>query len=208
MSTEDLIQRLAQTPPPRGRFAWTLALAALAGLALASSLFLLNAGARPDLLTAWRPTSLKIFFGIAAALAIGPVVWRAARPNVRLRDALTPAGFVILGAAFVSVAGLVAAPPELRWVLWTGGGAPDCLVRIPLIASPIAAALFLAARKFAPTRLGFAGAALGASAGALAAIPYSFFCPIDSAPYVATWYSVSILICAAFGAAAGRMLRW
>ncbi len=208
MSTEDLIQRLVQSPTQRTRFVSTFAIASLLGLSVASLVFLASTGARPDLFSAWAPTLLKLSFGLTAALALAPLIWRAARPNIRLLETLVPSAIMAAAAALITVAGLIDAPSELRWVLWTGGGAPDCLVRIPLIALPIAAALFLAARRFAPTRLAFAGAALGAGAGALAAIPYSLFCPIDSAPYVATWYSVSILLCAALGAAAGRMLRW
>jgi hypothetical protein len=207
MKTEDLIKRLAQTPAPTLDWNWTLA-AGLLGLGAATALLLLSSGTRPDLLEAWAPTSLKIAFGLAAAMALAPFAWRAARPNVRLGDTLAGAAIFIAMAAAVAVIGLAGAPANLRWALWTGGGAPDCLIRIPLISLPITAALFLAARRFAPTRLTIAGAALGGVAGALAAIPYSLFCPIDFAAYVATWYTVSILICAALGAAAARALRW
>lgn len=208
MSTEDLIRRLAQSPAQRPHFVWTFAIASVLGLGVASGVFLASTGARPDLFAAWAPTLLKISFGLIAALALGPLIWRAARPNIRMLETLVPSAIVVAAAALITVAGLIDAPSELRWVLWTGGGAPDCLVRIPLIALPIAAALFVAARRFAPTRLAVAGAALGAGAGALAAIPYSLFCPIDSAPYVATWYTVAVLICGALGAIASRLLRW
>lgn len=208
MNTDDLIKRLAQTPAPSLNTFWVLAPVALAGFAAASAFFLLSAGTRPDLMEAWAATCLKLAFGLIAAMALLPFVMRATRPNVRIRETLTPAAMFIGAAALLTSVGLAAAPAELRWVLWTGGGAPDCLVRIPLISLPIGAALFVAARRFAPTRLSLAGAALGATAGALAALPYSLFCPIDSAPYVATWYTGAILICALLGAAAGRALRW
>ncbi|GAM97025.1 hypothetical protein U91I_00646 [alpha proteobacterium U9-1i] len=208
MNTEDLIKRLAQAPAPAANWSWGLAAAGLAGFGAASALLLLSSGTRPDLLDAWAPTSLKVAFGLIAAIALLPFVWRAARPNVKLGDTLTPAAVFIAIAAIVTLTALALAPPDLRWVLWTGGGAPDCLIRIPLISLPIMAALYFAARKSAPTRLSLAGAALGAAAGALAAIPYSLFCPIDSASYVATWYTVSILICAVLGACSSRMLRW
>lgn len=208
MNTNDLIKRLAHSPAPAANWRGGFAAAGLIGFCAASALLVLSSGTRPDLLDAWAPTSLKVAFGLIAALALLPLVWRAARPNVKLRDTLAPAAVVIAMAATVTVTALVLAPQHLRWVLWTSGGAPDCLIRIPLISLPITAALFLVARRFAPTRLTIAGAALGGVAGALAAIPYSLFCPIDSAAYVATWYTASIVICAALGAAAARALRW
>ncbi len=208
MNTEDLIKRLAHSPAPAANWSWRFAGACLIGFGAASAALLLSSGTRPDLLDAWAPTTLKAAFGLIAALALFPLVWRAARPNVKLKDTLAPAAVFIAIAAMVTVTALVLAPPHLRWVLWTGGGAPDCLIRIPLISLPIMAALYFAARKSAPTRLSLAGAALGATAGALAAIPYSLFCPIDSASYVATWYTVSILICALLGACSARALRW
>ena len=208
MNTEDLIKRLAHAPAPPVNSSWRFAAAGLLGFGAASALLLLSSGTRPDLLDAWAPTSLKVAFGVTAALALLPFVWRAARPNVKLRDTLAPTAVFIAIVAMVTITALALAPQHLRWVLWTGGGAPDCLIRIPLISLPMMAALCFAARKSAPTRLSLAGAALGAAAGALAAIPYSLFCPIDSASYVATWYTVSILICAILGACSSRMLRW
>lgn len=208
MNTEYLIKRLAHSPAPAANWSWRFAATGLTGFGAASALLLLSSGTRPDLLDAWAPTALKIAFGLIAAVAVLPFLWRAARPNVKLRDTLAPAAVFIAIAAMVTVAALALAPHHLRWLLWTGGGAPDCLIRIPLISLPIMAALYFAARKLAPTRLSLAGAALGATAGALAAIPYSLFCPIDSASYVATWYTVSILICSLLGACSARALRW
>lgn len=96
----------------------------------------------------------------------------------------------------------------LRWTLWTGGGVPNCLWQSPLIAAPTGAALLFALRRFGPTRLGVAGMTAGAVASALSAIPYSLFCPVDFAPYVATWYTVAFAICGALGALGGsRLLR-
>ena len=208
MNTADLIKRLTQSPTPSPDLHRTFAPAILGGFGVSSSLFLLSAGTRTDVLDAWAWTLLKVSFGLLAAFALAPLVWRAVRPNVRLKDTLTPVAVFVALAARVAAIGLAVAPSELRWLVWTGGGVPDCLVRIPLISLPIMTALYVAARKSAPTRLSLAGAALGAIAGALAAIPYSLFCPIDSAPYVTTWYTISISICAAIGAGASRALRW
>lgn len=209
MKTEDLIKALAAEAPPPIHAERRLACAGLVGLAAAATAFVLISGVRTDLPAALTSTALKIGFALLALVALIPLALRAARPNVGLRDALIPAAALVLAAIAVTVAGLVATPDGMRLLVWTGGGLPDCLRRIPLIALPIGAALFMAARALGPTRLGAAGAVLGGLAGALAAIPYSLFCPIDSAPYVATWYSASIGLCAAVGALAGtRFLRW
>lgn len=209
MNTEDLIRQLAAEPLRQAPRPTTLWLAGGGALLVAALAFLAFAGTRPDIATAWPATALKIGFGVLALLALAPIVARAAAPNVRLRDELLFAVAFVASAGALTLYGLATAPEALRWALWTGGGLPDCLIRIPLIATPIAAALFMAARKFGPTRLSAAGAALGAIAGALAIIPYSLFCPIDSVAYVATWYTVSIGICAALGSLlATRALRW
>jgi hypothetical protein len=209
MNTDDLIRQLAAEPPrpaPRSSALW---LAGGGALVVAALAFLAFAGTRPDIATAWPATALKIGFGVLALLALAPIVMRGVAPNVRLRDKILFAVALVAFAGLLTLYGLATAPETLRWTLWTGGGLPDCLIRIPLIAAPIAAALFVVARKFGPTRLSVAGAALGAIAGALAIIPYSLFCPIDSVAYVATWYTVSIGICAAIGSlAATRALRW
>lgn len=209
MKTDDLIQTLAAEQPRKTVGSLILFFAGALSLALAAVAFVAISGMRPDISSAWLSTALKISFGALAALALAPVALRAVAPNIRMRDTLGFAAAAIALALAGAVYGLATAPEHLRWTLWTGGGVPDCLLRVPLIALPIGAALFVAARKFGPTRLSAAGAALGATAGALAVIPYSLFCPIDSIAYVATWYTVSIGLCAALGAvAAPRLLRW
>ncbi len=209
MKTDDLIKTLIAEAPPRVHAEYRLAVAGFAGLFAAAAAFMVISGVRPDLATALPSTALKIGYAVLALIGFAPLALRAARPSVRLCDALVPMAGLTLTAVAVTVAGLIAAPEGMRLLVWTGGGVPDCLRRIPLIALPIGAALFMAARALGPTRLGAAGAALGGVAGALAAIPYSLFCPIDSAPYVATWYLASVGLCAGIGAVAGaRFLRW
>jgi hypothetical protein len=209
MKTDDLIKALAAEAPPRMHAEIRLAAAGFAGLMTVAAAFIMIFGVRPDLATAAPSTALKIGFAMLALIGLAPLALRAARPSVRLRDTLVPIAGLALIAATVTIVGLIAAPEGMRLLVWTGGGVPDCLRRIPIIALPIGALLFMAARALGPTRLGAAGAALGGVAGALAAIPYSLFCPIDSAPYVATWYLAAIGLCAGAGAVAGaRWLRW
>jgi len=209
MNTEDFIGALSrQTPPPAPKRAM-LAVYGLIGLALAGVVFIAIGGVRADLGAAWLSTTLKMSFGALAAIAFLPILNRVIGQNHRILDAAFGVGGVLVLAVLVSAIGLAATDTTLRSTRWTGGGVPDCLWQIPLIAAPTAAALMFAVRRFGPTRLGFAGLGIGAMAGAASAIPYSLFCPIDFAPYVATWYTAAFAICAVIGAILGaRLLRW
>lgn len=209
MKTEDFIRDLASTAPPLAPKRNSLFVYGFAGLVLASAAFVSLSGVRPDLGEAWLSTGLKMSFGALAAAAMAPLMTRIAGQSLHVRNAIVWPALVLALAAAVSVVGLAITTDALRWTLWTGGGVPDCLWRIPLIAAPMGAALVLAMRRFGPTRLGLAGLAIGVVAGGLAAIPYSLFCPIDFAPYVATWYAAAFGVCAALGASVGaRFLRW
>ena len=90
-----------------------------------------------------------------------------------------------------------------------GGAFPWCIVTIPLLAAPTAALLGWFVRDLAPTRLAMTGAALGAVSGGIGAMAYAMYCPVDSMPFVVTWYAVAIAFCAVIGAVLGaRLLRW
>jgi hypothetical protein len=53
------------------------------------------------------------------------------------------------------------------------------------------------------------GALAGAATAGIAALLYASHCPDDSPLFVATWYPLATLICAAVGALAGRrFLAW
>ena len=101
------------------------------------------------------------------------------------------------------------AAPEERWEALMGASFPWCIVLIPVLAAPTAAGLVWVLRGFAPTRLGLAGAAIGALSGGVGAVAYSMYCPTDSVAFVTTWYAVAIGLCAALGSViAARFLRW
>ncbi|MGE3302119.1 MAG: NrsF family protein [Hyphomonadaceae bacterium] len=209
MKTDDFIRDLASTAPPLAPKRGSLFVHGFAGLTFASVAFIGLSGVRPDLGDAWLSTGLKVSFGALAAAAMAPLMTRIAGQSLHVRNAIVWPALVLTLAAAVSVVGLAMTTDAMRWTRWTGSGVPDCLWQIPLIAAPMGAALILAMRRFGPTRLSLAGLAIGAVAGGLAAIPYSLFCPIDFAPYVATWYTAAFAICAALGATMGaRLLRW
>jgi hypothetical protein len=209
MMTDALIDALARDVRPvrAGRWPRRFAMAALAGLALAGLVVWTLFGIREgDVLGA---ILAKCAYCLAAVAAFAPLAFVLSRPNIGARNLLVPAALFVLSS--LAVAGLVIAntAPEARLSAWLAGGFPECLRRIPILATPVAVVLLFVVRGMSPTRLTLAGAALGGLAGAIAAVAYSWFCPVDSVAYVATWYLVSILLCAGIGAATGKwLLRW
>lgn len=211
MNTDQLIDLLAKNvePAERPRWARRLLVTLLVGLAVAVLLLVIGFGVRPDIGAARMPVMLKAMFSAAAAAAALPLVARLMRPGRPLGWRIG-AILVFLGvcalAAFIALMG---EPPERRMEAWTGGGFPWCVVVVPILAAPTAAALLWLMRAFAPTQLMLAGAAIGALSGGIGAMAYSMYCPIDSVAFVTTWYVVAIGICAALGAVVGaRFLRW
>jgi hypothetical protein len=80
---------------------------------------------------------------------------------------------------------------------------------IALLSLPILAALFIALRSLAPTRLRAAGAAAGALAGGVAAAAYALHCNEMALPFLAIWYVLGMAVPAVLGALlAPRWLRW
>jgi hypothetical protein len=68
------------------------------------------------------------------------------------------------------------------------------------------AALVFATRRFEPRLPGLAGAALGAAAGAWAAVVAEVWCPLSVPDHVAVGHALPVLLLSAAGALAGRWL--
>lgn len=209
MKTEDLISQLTAEPPrsPKRTGHGEFYACAGCGLAIASGIVLLAFGVRPDLGNAGWAIALKSAFGLVAALALLPLVSRALEPTTSVRRLVLPA---LLFAGLSLLAALAALATDRSFDgLLLDMGVPECLKRVPLIALPGAALMFWAARKYAPTRLGVAGAAIGAFSAAISILAYSWFCRADTVAYVGLWYLSAIALCAGVGAIAGRwVLRW
>lgn len=211
MKTDQLVEALARDAGParRGVVERRIVIAAGAGLTLSLVMMAVLFGVRADFDQAFVAVLLKVGFGLAAAAAAAPLLLELARPNTRARDAALPALLFAAGSVAIAFIAFAVTPAEARMGSWLGGGVPECLYRIPLLAIPIAAALFVAVRGLGATRLTLAGATIGALSGSLAAIAYANCCPMDSALYVASWYLAAILFCAAVGALViGRALKW
>lgn len=211
MKTDALIAALAQDIQPvrLTPIWWRFAAASLVGAALAGLVVWVVFGVREHLSDAMFAVLTKSAYGLVAVAIAAPLAYALSQPNTRIRAWIAPA--IVLIVASLLVAGFVVAmaPTEQRLSVWLAGGFPECLRRIPMLATPVAVALVFVTRGLTPTRLTLAGAAVGGLAGAIAAVAYSWFCPVDSVAYVATWYLAAILLCAGLGAVFGRwLLRW
>jgi hypothetical protein len=211
MKTDRLIEALARDTgaTPRHVAERRLALAGIAGLGVAFTMVATVFGIRENLGGSLPIVLLKAAFGVVALAAALPLLLELARPNTSARRAAAPAALFAAASIVIAVGAYLVTPSNARMAAWIGGGMPECLYRIPLLAIPIAVALFLAVRGLGPTRLTLAGAAIGAVSGSIAAIAYASCCQMDSALYVASWYLAAILFCAGVGAIViGRALKW
>jgi hypothetical protein len=213
MQTDDLIRDLAAqaTPVRPGVMVLRLFAALLAGMALSFAVMLPWLGLRPDLQEAVGTTSYwaKFIYPLLLAVAGFWATERLARPGGRAKAQ----GLAML-APFVAVAVLAAvqlggAPPAEHAPLWLGSSWDECPWRIVVLSLPILAAIIWAMRGMAPTRLALAGLAAGLAAGAAGAWIYAFHCSETAMPFLATWYTLGVLVTGAFGALVARpLLRW
>jgi hypothetical protein len=211
MTTDDLIDLLAQDGPPRFLFRTVFVTTALLAVAVACATVFTTIGFRSNIAVVTESIRFLFKVFLMAALAVSAVgtVLRLGRPG----DAI---GGWILTLGVIPVVLMVAVAMELYFVppsLWSarlvGDNARFCLTMIPMIAlGPLA--LFIAAlRQGAPAQPGLAGAFSGLAAGAIAATFYALHCTDDSPLFVATWYPLAILAMTGVGYLGGRrFLNW
>jgi hypothetical protein len=168
-------------------------------------------GPRPDLAQAVMTPMFWMKFGYAAltGLILAGVLVRLAKPAARIGALAMAAGAPFALVAMMAVVRMSHAPPQMQHALLMGHSSMICPWRILAIGLPLLAGAVWAVRGLAPTRLGLAGLAAGGCAGALGAMIYSVACNETSAPFLAIWYTLGMVLVAALGAAAGsRLLRW
>ena len=212
MKTDDLIALLSDDlkPAPRGLVLRTLLLGLIAGMILSALLMWMVLGPRRDLMAAMEGGAFWMkFFYVLAIGALG--LWIVERQARAGADAKTPFGLMALPVVVLIVAASVqlSGPYADSATLIMGHSSNVCAFLIVMLALPIFAALLLALRQLAPTRLTLAGASAGLAAGGWAATIYAFHCNESTAPFIVIWYSLGILLSAALGAIVGRFaLRW
>ncbi|MEQ1955798.1 NrsF family protein [Mesorhizobium yinganensis] len=210
MDTESLIRGLARDAASSApRLSLVLA-AALAAAAIAGGMvFFAMLGPRPDIALAMETPRFLFKFVLTVALASTAVGAFAAlsRPGAPVAwRLLFVAPMLALAAVMLE---LFLLPPSQWEARWIGHNAVLCMTFIPLIGLGPLAILLWAMRQGAPTNPRAAGALAGLLAGGIAATFYAAHCSDDSPLFVATWYTLAIILLTAVGAVAGgRLLRW
>ena len=214
MRTEDLIKALAEDhaarPQPEPLRRTFLAVMAL-GFGIAVIAFELTLGIRADLPSAvetWR-FDLKVLMTIILAVTSAKFVWGLARPAADIRSAelaLAAAPLLLAGAVVYEFCSV----PASEWLQRAlGANSAVCVTSIAFLSLAPLGAAFYALRRGAPLKPGFAGAAAGLCASALAAVLYATHCRNDSPLFVAIWYPAGIALVSYASMLAGRrFLRW
>jgi hypothetical protein len=213
MRTDVLIDKLAQGVVAVRPGAARRRLAAVAGLGALAALVLVLAWLqpRPDLAVAVRGPIFWAKLAYTLILALGGflALERLARPGLSPRRGVSVALGVLAAAVLLGAVQWLAAPAAHRASVWLGHSWSICPFNILALSIPGLVLGLLAVRRLAPTRLVAAGAAVGALAGAAAGCAYGLHCPESTATFVATWYSLGVLLPTALGALAGPWaLRW
>ncbi|RWB58074.1 NrsF family protein [Mesorhizobium sp.] len=212
MRTEDLIKALdadARSKAMPQDSAWWLAVAASA--VIAATVFWLTIGPRPDIMAAMHTMRFLAKFVFTIALGVSAFAL--------IRALSTPGASTARAAAWMAVAPLLVvvavalelfAVPSPEWGRrLVGTNWYICLTFIPLIGIGPLAVFLAALRHGAPTRPMLAGTVAGMLAGGLSATFYAAHCFDDSPLFVATWYTLAIVILTALGAIGGRLfVRW
>jgi len=212
-TTDDLIMSLSADVPKvaPGAVARRIGLGLGVGGLASAAVMLAWLGPRPDLPQAVLTPMfwMKVGYAAATGLIAAGLLARMARPGARAGRlaAVAVAPFVLVVA--MALARLAEAPPPMRHDLLMGHTSMLCPWRILVMAIPLLAGAVWAVRGLAPTRLALAGLVAGGCAGGIGAAIYAFACDETSAPFLAIWYTLGMVLVAVVGAAAGsRLLRW
>jgi hypothetical protein len=211
MQTSDLIARLTADlqPIPAGAVLKRIAAGLGIGVVLAFAGLLLVLGT--DLSGALHTTALWMKWGYGFALS-GIALWlclRLARPERISGTMLLTLAIPVVALAVAGIQELVTTPADARLQVWLGKTAPVCPWIIGALSVPLFAGILWAFRRFAPTRPRLAGLSAGALSGAIAIVLYAIHCPETAVSFVATWYTLGMLVPAAVGAVIGpRVFRW
>jgi hypothetical protein len=213
MRTDDLIAMLSTNVEAvdRRQVSRTLAGGVALGALVALGAGLIALGGRTDVGShaALVFTVIKLIFAMTVtALAVFYLI-RSARPGGSQRGSVALVLLPFAGVVGLAAISLIYAPAMHWQTMLMGDEWLECLLSIPIIAIVPFALVVWAVRQAAPTHLRRAGALAGLVAGGLSAAGYALHCTADSLPFVALWYSGTIMLCTLAGAVLGpRLLRW
>ena len=213
MQTDELIAVMTagHRPVDTGWLRRATWLCALAALALTALLVLIVLGARPDLAGAWStpPVIAKALLGASVAGIALTLFQRSLRPGLKPGRKLPLVALPLAVAAAWALAMLAQAPVADWGALVFGRYWRACLVAVPLYALVPLVILFGLARRGAPVDGRLTGACAGLASAGLATLAYSLHCPDDTAPFLATWYTIAIAAVTGISALIfPRLLRW
>ncbi|AWM29310.1 EXTRACYTOPLASMIC FUNCTION ALTERNATIVE SIGMA FACTOR (plasmid) [Sinorhizobium fredii CCBAU 25509] len=185
--------------------------ATVGAMVIATTVFFAMLGPRADIASASQTLRFLFKFVVTIALAASAfgLLQILARPEAeprRLLSCLAIAPALLAGGVGAE---LVVLSPDSWSARLVGTNSLICLTFIPLIGIGPLALLLLALRHGAPSRPTLAGAIAGLAAGGMAATYYAAHCTDDSPLFVATWYTIAVMLLALLGAlAAPRVARW
>jgi hypothetical protein len=213
MKTEELIDLLSTNVEPvdSQTVVRNLRIATVVGLALAVLSCIVVRGVRPDLTSpaVFAFLVVKIGFGAAVAFLGSRLLLNHTRPGGETRSRMLLVALPFLAMIVLGGANLISVSDSHWGHMIMGEQWRGCLLSIPIIAVMPFAAIVWAVRMAAPTDLLRTGAVAGLVAGGISATAYALHCPDDSLPFIALWYSGTILLCTFAGAALGsRLLHW
>ncbi|CCM79103.1 NrsF family protein [Rhizobium mesoamericanum] len=211
MKTDDLINLLTNDSQVRVRFDRVFVSALTIGIVLSAILLLVTIGIRKNMADAIETPRVifKLCLTLLLAITTTRLAFRIGKPGLSLRSAtlmlLLP--FVILIGGIVMELLIV---PQNAWATsMKGRFSMFCLFFVPVLSIAPLTAILYSVRQGAPENPGMAGAVAGLAAGGIAAAIYAWHCPDDSPLFLATWYSIGILLATAAGFVLGRrILRW
>ena len=212
MDTDALIEALAADvrKVPRGAVERRLATGIVAGVSAALLLLLALLGLRSDLEAAaitpffWGKAAFTFALGCAGLVLCAQL----ARPDIRWPRgswliALPLLALTLAAAGELAAVGRHDAAELLASPRWS------CVPAILMLTAPLSVGLIWAFRTLAPTRMRFAGAAIGLASASFGATIYGLCCEQSSPTFVLTRYTAAIAVAAAIGAIGGpRLLRW
>lgn len=211
MQTDDLINLLAKDARVRLRFGQVFRTALAIGVVISAVLLLSTLGIRKNMAEAIETPRVMFKIGITLLLATTAtrLVFRMGQPGVSLRSAASalvlPIALLLMGVA----AELFVLPQGAWAASLKGHYSSFCLLIVPTLSVAPLVAILYSIRQAAPESPSLAGAAAGLAASSIAAAIYAWHCPDDSPLFLATWYSIGMLMVTAVGSLIGRrILRW
>jgi hypothetical protein len=211
VKTDDLIKMLAKDARVHVRFGRVFLIVLAVGVLVSALLLLATIGIRTNMAEAIQTPRVMFKIGLTLLLAVVAtrLAFRIGRPGASVRSAAValalPLAILVIGI----IAELLTVPQGAWKASMMGHFSWFCLFFVPTLSIAPLACILYAVRQGAPESPGKAGAVAGLAAGGVAAALYAWHCPDDSPLFLATWYSIGILIATVAGFVAGRrILRW